>query len=133
MGKAGPGETEVPAEIKKFILENIRSVAALELLLFLFERRPQAFTFEQLVQELRSNISLVTALVQNLEAKKWIQSDEVNGQSLVKLAELDSINLKLFRLLLESFSKKRMTLIDLIYMSPLEKLRQFSAAFKIRK
>lgn len=127
------GDDDFQASIRRFVLGHLRSVAALDLLLFLYMRRSEAFTVSALAGEMRSNRDHILILVEEFAAKGLVHlTREEAGES----RETVTFNLEMesqVREVAEFATVKRYSLIDLIYQSPVDKIRLFSSAFKVRK
>ncbi|MEZ0393331.1 MAG: hypothetical protein ACAH59_14020 [Pseudobdellovibrionaceae bacterium] len=117
-------------EVKQFIFVHIKSVAELEVLLFIFRQPTKRWTSRFLSQELRSNPSYAESLLQQLAKTGLLEKTESSKEYCFNTS-LDS-EIRIIQEIERLYQTRRLSLINLIYESPTDKIRTFADAFKIR-
>lgn len=126
-----PGEFD--PHIREFLHRHVRSVAALEMILLMHSHPQAEFSEEQLTQELRGTPTYTTDLLRELMASGLISNREESGRASYRLTPSSDSEREAITALVSLYTQRRMSVIDLIYQSPLDKIRTFAASFKIRK
>lgn len=118
------------ADLLSFIKGSIRSTWALELLLLLRKRAPQAIAREVLVLELRGSRTLIDGCARQLAQAGLVTIDE-NGAVRYAPASplLDDICAKLE----SAYAERPVTIINAIVASPNDRLQSFADAFRFTK
>ena len=122
----------LPPNVQNFVTGHIRSIAQLELLLLLAENPARTMTVKDAAKELYTAEGMTLPLLESLRAIGLItvdQSPEPRYGYAPKTAELATVVADLA----QAYRERRVTIINLIYSAPLEQLRNFSDAFRIRK
>ena len=126
------GEEAIGPHVQAFITERIDSVMQLELLLLLAARADRAPTPADLAAELRIDPA-------------WVETQlrEMAGHGLLELADGTPPQFRyrprtaeLARTvadLAQAYTDRRVTVIGLIFSKPVDKLRSFADAFRLRK
>jgi hypothetical protein len=122
----------IPAEVERFILDNIHSVGQLEILLFLLETAPQQWTAEALARELRFATDSAAKRLEDLRSRGLVARTEEHEPA-YRFAARDPRDDRVVRALAETYATWRVSVITLIYSKPSEPLRFFADAFKIRR
>jgi hypothetical protein len=131
-------ENAIPDEVKAFLAAHIESVLQLEILLLLHGRAPRQWTAAELAQELRidavwaSNQLAGLADAGVLGVSAAAAAPEATGPAYryePRTAEMDRAVAGLAR----EYEARRVTIIGLIFSKPIDKLRSFADAFRIRK
>jgi len=120
----------IPEDVLRFVRDSIKSVWALELLLFMRRNSTQAWTIEQLAKELRSNQQLVTDILSSFTASGLVSTDPdgtfryrpANAESNALVTRLDRV-----------YAETPLALIKQIVSAPNEKIQSFSDAFRIKR
>ena len=120
----------IPDGVRAFLLQCIDSVEQLEVLLHL-HRTPQEFwTSESVAQALYSNPASIAQRLAGLHSNGLlIQTSGSAYRYQPKTAELDVTVSQLA----ETYRQRRVAVITVIASKPLEKVRAFSEAFRLRK
>jgi hypothetical protein len=123
-------ETGIPADVEQFIADEIRSVEQLEVLLRL-HREPTAWrTAESLAGELRTSNASVAARLKEMQARGLLEGNaDLGYRYLPARPEIERAVRQLDRL----YAERRVTIITLIFSKPMDPVRDFSDAFRIRK
>ena len=121
---------EIPEDLQEFMKKYINSISLLEVLL-MFKRDPErSWSANNISTEMRTNPSYASAQIAELVTLKLVvpaTSDEAyrfntdSPHSLV-IAELE-----------ELYINRRPTIINFIYSPPIDSIRSFADAFKIKK
>lgn len=117
-------------EVEQFITRFVRSIGHLEAILFLYQRRGMEFAIHTIASELRTNAEYAKKQLEELAelglVKRCSAPDCFVYESTPDLNEiLETIN--------NNYSRHRMAIINLLYSQPLDRIREFSDAFKIKK
>ncbi|WP_374029258.1 hypothetical protein [Bdellovibrio bacteriovorus] len=121
---------EIPFEVREFIKKYISSVSLLELLL-LMKRNPQrSWTAEELSGEMRTNNSYASLQLAELVDSKLVIPGDRQGS--FRLTENPEDN-KMLSELEFLYNNRRSSLINSIYAQPMDSIRDFANAFKIKK
>lgn len=124
-----PAQHDISPEIKAFIAQHVRSVGHLEALLLLARERTKLWTATDLSSELRTNPSYAQDQLDELTSTGVVQY-EPNAKAYHFNPEIDSEILDQLEL---AYKVKRTTIINLIYNQPMERIRSFADAFRIKK
>lgn len=127
-----PIAKDIADDIKQFVNQYISSVASLELLLLMRKHPSKRWTKDNLCLELRSNSFHIEYLLNELLISELIQQEKSNSESVYYYTD----NTKwehVISSLEQTYAQKRLSVINLIYMQPVDKIRTFANAFKIRK
>jgi hypothetical protein len=125
--------SDLPQDVADFVVRYFQSVASLELFLFVQGLRPLGMSALELSQEMRSNPSYAEALLSELEGKGLIVSEGTDINKKYYYRPEGRPDKETQEKLALYYVQKRFRIINLIYNSPLEKIKTFVDAFKIRK
>ncbi len=116
-------------DVLSFVAASIRSVWALELLLFLKRNPDKSWDAQGLIRELRSSSAVISDALSSLGASGLvIQDNGVKYRYGAASAALDQIVAELDRL----YAAKPLSVINAIVNSQNQQLRIFSNAFKLK-
>jgi hypothetical protein len=118
------------AETKEFIANCIRSVWALELLLFLRRNPAQAWSVEALTAELRSSTFVVSEILVTFR-QAGIVAEEPNGS--VRYAPAASHLYRPIDELAAAYAVKPLAVSKEILAAGNDKIRSFADAFRLKK
>jgi hypothetical protein len=116
------------ADLLAFVGASIRSVWALELLLFLKRNSARSWDEDGLILELRSSSVVIREALTALEAAGLIRNSGDAYQYGAASPTLDQIASELERL----YAAKPVAVVNAIVSPPSEQLRVFSDAFKLK-
>lgn len=122
----------IPDDVKAFIAAHIESVLQLELLLLLHGQAPRPWTAAQLAQELRIDASWASGQLAGLTAAGVLGATPATPPAYryePRSPELDRAVAGLAR----EYDARRVTVIGLIFSKPVDKIRSFADAFRLRK
>lgn len=120
---------DISADIQRFLADNIRSIAQLELLLMLHRERQRTWTVADAAKELYTAVSMTEPLLESLRAIGMVKLQRDQYQYAPRSKQLDDTVGELSQL----YQQRRVTVINLIYSAPVKKLQDFADAFRIRK
>jgi predicted transcriptional regulator len=122
--------SRLPLEVKAFLMENIDSVAHLEVLLMLLNHPARTFTAEEVSKELRSNNHSASNQLRKLcDLKLLKNTNDKFFQYGPSTPELDQKVKELY----EVYTQMPVAVITSIYDKPQDKLKDFADAFKLKK
>jgi hypothetical protein len=136
--RAGPGvavadDSGFSNELLAFIREHIHSIEQLEVLLMIRRRADVEWTPASVSEEMRTGVPSASTRMKDLESRGLLQSTKNGTQSSYRYAprtpELESAVAELDR----AYAERRYTIIDLIFSKPVDKIRVFAEAFRIRR
>lgn len=123
-------EEQIPSEIQGFLYQYIRSVAHLDMFLFLVEGKDRSWTAEELIKNTRTNESMVQKLLDDL---KGVVSCDPNQPDSYRFSPCDQKTIEVVYKLRELYRTRQHAVINAIYSRPLDVIRSFADAFKIKK
>jgi hypothetical protein len=122
---------EIPTQLQLFLEERIHSVAQLELLLLLRSNPAKAWTLDEASRALAVPAEMAGSQLGELQVAGLLESMG-NPSSLryrPQTRELDELVASLAQL----YQERRVSVITLIYSKPVDKVRTFADAFRLRK
>jgi hypothetical protein len=118
----------IPQEVRDFISAHIASVEQLEVLLLLRREASRSWTGAEVARELRLNAESTTARLEDLHARGLIEHE---GSGSYRFSRDGSV-IRVVGELARSYADARVSVINLIFSKPVDKLRSFADAFKFR-
>ncbi len=118
----------IPDPVRKFIAEHIDSVEQLEVLILLRANRDRAFTVSEVNDRIKSSATSVEGRLSDLTGQGFLQHTdrsyryEASPEVDATVADLAS-----------AYAERRVSVIELIFSKPTDKLRAFADAFKVGK
>jgi hypothetical protein len=122
----------IPNNVQLFLREHIGSIAQLELLILLRAERQNSLSVEEAAKKLYTALSMTGPLLESLRANGFLTVQEGpprRYQYAPRNAELEQIVEDVER----AYRERRVTITNLIYSAPMQKLQNFADAFRIRK
>lgn len=121
---------EIPEGLRDFMKKYINSVSLLEVLLMLKRDPSRSWTAQDISNEMRTNPSYAAAQLGELIALKLvIPSTREDAYCF----DAQSPHSAVIDELEELYSNRRPTIINFIYAPPIDSIRDFANAFKIKK
>lgn len=120
---------EIPEELRSFLRRYINSVSLLDVLFLLKKDARRKWTPQEVSIEMRTNPSYAAAQLYELLAMKCVSIQEPNEFWF----NPQIASPQLFDQLEELYKSHRATLIHFIYSQPIDSIRNFADAFKIKK
>lgn len=125
-------EADIPDEVKRFLAEYIESLFQLEVLL-LVEAHPQrAWTAEHVDRETRIGLESLKGLLAMFE-KRGLLSVSNDGELSYRYQPVTKELDHAIKLLAVTYKERRVKVTSFIYSSPLDEIRGFAEAFRIRR
>ena len=122
---------DFPADIKQFIADNIDTVAQLELLLLLRSESGKQWTAEEAGKALYSSAEVTALQMADLQQKRLLVAGGAAGTFIYRPEPSDLA--RLVDRLADLYRERRVTVITAIYTKPIDKIRSFADAFRLRK
>lgn len=130
-----PAET-LPAIVRTLIAQHLDSVLEVEILLLLYHSREQPWTADDLVRVLRINPDWAANQLAKLCEQGLLRCDAATPEApamrysyQAKSAELDAAVAALD----EAYTSRRVSVIEAVFAKPMDKIRSFADAFRIRR
>lgn len=119
---------EIPERLRVYIRKNFYSVSLLDVLFILKRAFPKGWTAKELSNEMRTNHSYASSQLAELASSKILK---IEGETYIFSPEGE--DLELINDLEELYHTRRSTVIGFIYSQPIDSIRNFADAFKIKK
>jgi hypothetical protein len=128
---ADDDSTSIPPLVRQFIADHIDSVMQLEMLLLIASQPQRAWTAKDLAEMLRIDPAWVDSQLRAMAAGGLAtqQPDPAAFRFERRSAELSQAVDELAK----TYADRRVTVIGLIFAKPIDKIRSFADAFRIRK
>jgi len=125
-------ESGIPPEVRQFIADHIDSVLQLEILLLLLNHPQQDYSIADLATELRVDVSFVSEQLDNLCARGILTCTNQQDKLFRYGPRSPELN-RAIEGLRTAYADRRVSVISLIFAKPVDKLRSFADAFRLRK
>ena len=126
-------ESDISPAIRDFVVEHIDSVLQLEVLLLLFAQRERAFTTTEISEELRIDANWVDGQLSRMCISGILictsQSNVFSYQYQPARKDLDDA----VKGLADAYVQRRVSVVSLIFNKPIDRLKNFADAFRLRK
>lgn len=124
--------SDLPEEMRRFIAHHIESVEQLEILLLLHGQPGRDWSAEAVARELRIASESAGERMEDM-VNDGLLKRRTGSPAEYRYAP-DNMGLDdAVRSLEAAYTKRRVTVINLIYSKPIDKIRTFADAFRIRK
>ena len=123
---------DLPEDLRRFIAEHLGSIAQLELLLLLSADAEKKWTADEAAKSLYISSEATLGFLEVMRSQGLIQSTGESPPS-YRFIPAKPESERLARDLASFYKERRLTIINLIYASPVQKLQSFADAFRIRK
>jgi hypothetical protein len=121
---------EIPGELRDFITYRIGSIAQLELLLLLRGEPEKLWNLEEAAKALYIGADMIGPLLAGLQTHGLIA---IEANQTFGYAPQNETLARLVHELAELYAVRRLTVVNLIYSGPVQKIQSFADAFKITK
>jgi DNA-binding HxlR family transcriptional regulator len=125
----GEGITD---DVKQFIYRHISSVMQLEVVLFLFNHASQAWSVTALAREFRLDPGWIESELEELCTAGLLKT-AMSPERTYRLEPSSSAQERALQGLVKAYADRRVTVTSLIYSKPVDNIRVFADAFKLRK
>lgn len=122
----------VEPDVRRFIASHITSVAQLELLLLLRAHPEKYWSCEDAAKQLYVSAEVTASLLARMAFQQLLRAAE-NQSPRFKYAPASAQLEQVVNRLADLYEQRRVTVISLIYSEPIDKLRSFADAFRLRK
>lgn len=126
-----PADEPIPEIVRRFIIDHIGSVEALEILLLL-AGTVREYTAEEVSRILCTSLESAAARLQELHRSKLLARVET-ANSVKYRFDPAAPGAKVVADLEKVYKTRRVSVISFIYSNPTDPLRAFSDAFRLRK
>jgi len=126
------GDNGIDLDVKTFILEKVESVEHVEILLLLHAHPERDWSADEISQTLRNSRESANLRLSDL-AGKGILRPSASDSTRYRYAPRDHKLAETVDKLVTTYSERRVSVINLIFSKPLERIQVFADAFKIRK
>jgi hypothetical protein len=123
----------IPPRVKQFITDHVESVMQLEVLLLLASQPGRAWNAADLAQQLRIDAGWVDAQIRNMAAAGIVTLDESTPPPQFHYDPRTAELAQTVQGLAHAYADRRVTVIGLIFSKPVDKIRSFADAFRLRK
>jgi hypothetical protein len=121
---------EIRADLRDFIVNEIGSIAELELLLLLLREPQKAWSAQDAAKALYTAEDATAAQLESFRTRGYAAADAGGRYA---FAARTPEQQQLIADLAQLYQTRRVTVINLIYAGPVQKLRSFADAFRLRK
>ena len=120
----------IPEDVRRFLLQCIDSVEQLEVLLHLYRTPEQSWSSDSIALALYSNPASIARRLAGLYSNGLLNLTSSSAYRYQpKTAELDATVSRLA----ETYRQRRVAVITIIASKPMENVRAFSEAFRLRR
>ena len=127
-----PGE-EITAQVKQFIRETINSVEQLEVLLFVVSNPEREWSAAEVSSRIRAPEESVAAKLAGLQQVGLVAVRQADIALYRYLPGSSALAQEVADSLKQAYEEGRESLIQLIYSRPMDNIRYFADAFRIRR
>jgi hypothetical protein len=124
-------EGGITSRVKQFITDYVESVMQLEVLFLLAEPPKKVWTANELAQQLRIDVVWVEAQLRDM-VDKGLAAVEPSGTAFRYAPRTPELAATVTELA-HAYTDRRVTVIGLIFSKPVDKIRSFADAFRLRK
>jgi len=121
--------SDISEELRVFIRKYINSVSLLDVLLMLKREASRVWTPDEVSTEMRTNPYYAKTQLEELVAAKILVTIDGRGYQFLS----DSVHGEIIDQLERLYNSRRSTVINYIYSQPIDSIRDFANAFKIKK
>lgn len=122
----------IPEDARKFIAKHINSVEQLEILLLLHAHPQREWTADAVAQELRTDPKSAAMRLDDLRTRGLL-SVASNTDHVYQYAPASVQMAHAVDLLKEAYAERRVSVIEFIFSRPVDNIRVFADAFRIKK
>jgi hypothetical protein len=123
---------DLPEAVRRLIADHIDSVEQLEILLLLFQHPERSWTAESVARELRVSPMSAGDRLKDM-ARAAIFSKVQGAEGEYRYAPESPQLAEAVAGLAAAYSERRVTVINLIFSKPVDKIRTFADAFRLRR
>ena len=120
---------DFPADVKEFIGKHIHSVAQLEILLMLLREPERAWTSAEITKGLYLESQMVTQLLRDIVQRGFAVQTEAS----FRYQPANDADRQLIERLAQVYQERRVAVIAEIFSKPIDFIKAFADAFRLRK
>jgi len=125
-------DAAIPPRVQRFIATHIDSIEKLEVLLLLRSRADREWNARDVSQELRITESSATARLEDLTARRLLVKASGSASS-YRYSPASSDDDEDVGELQSTYSTRRVSVISFIFSKPLDRVRGFADAFRLKR
>jgi len=118
--------------VQQFLIKYIHSVDQLEILLLLKNEPQKEWAAEEVARALFTQAEAADARLAELATYQLLLEKKIGNQTTYHYAARGDLD-RAVQDLAEAYPKYRVTIINLIFSKPIDKIRTFADAFRIKK
>lgn len=119
-------------QVKAFIAEHVDSVVQLEVLLRFHDAPEKTWTSADIAEAFRIDLAWVATQMSELQARGFLAQQE-GAMPRYQYAPRTPQLHESVEQVAQAYAERRVSIINMIYSKPIDKLRNFSEAFRFRK
>ena len=123
-------DSQIPDEIRKFLVQHVRSIAQLDILLLISAAPQRWWTATEVYRIVLSNEELVAKTLERFCQINFLRKSESGTYQFAPPS--DEIN-NLIKTLALLYRERPSRIVQAIYEAPVSEIEEFAKAFKIRK
>ncbi|HEX8824780.1 MAG TPA: hypothetical protein VF794_32975 [Archangium sp.] len=123
---------DLPEDVRRLIGDHIESVEQLEILLLLYQHRGRVWTAETVARELRIAPISAGERMDDLVHSAIVARGQGSPVEYRYAPESQKLDVAVAGLA-TAYSERRVTVINFIFSKPVDKIRTFADAFRLRK
>jgi len=120
---------EFPDDLKDFIRKHIHSVAQLEILLMLRKEPERTWTADEVTNSLYLQSEMVTQMLKDISQRGFA----VETQGRFRYQPANDTDRRLIDRLAQVYQERRVAVITAIFSKPIDFIKAFADAFRLRK
>jgi len=123
---------DFPQELRKFLADNVRSVAQLETLLLLRGGRNRGWSAAEVGSAIYMNAEMAELQLNELVNRGLLRAEH-ESETKFHFEPATELWDRLIGNLADLYRERRVSVITAIYSEPVDKIRTFAEAFRLRK
>jgi hypothetical protein len=123
---------DIRADLRDFIVNEIGSIAQLELLLLLCKDSEREWTADEAARALYTAKDAMATLLEGFRARGFVWATN-SAPVRYRFNDKPAERAQLIADIAQLYETRRVTVINLIYAGPVNKLQSFADAFRLRK
>jgi predicted ArsR family transcriptional regulator len=126
------GAEGIPREVEQLISEHINSIEQLEILLLLHRQPSRRWTAADVARELRIHAASAATRLADLAARGFLHAEAAPAPAYLYQPTASALDGAVGGLA-AAYAERRVTVIGLIFSKPLDNIRVFAGAFRLKK
>lgn len=127
------GQDDIDKDVKRFVLERIKSIEHLEILLLLAGQPCREWTATDVSQKLRNSEVSAANWLQDLATQNILRLRRATPPQSFAYDPSATAFSDVITKLAKTFTERRVSIYNLIFSKPLEKIQVFADAFQLRR